>query len=331
MAMMINRRAFLGASAATGLGLLGGGCMQAMSGATGTASGATTRPFFRDGGPQIGLQLYTLGDEVAADLAATLARVAAIGYTEIQLPQLYGKTPREIRGWADAAGLRITSLHLPGAAFTPGTTAITLTSPPQAIIDVMGALGAREVAMPIMLFPPDMRPRAGEGFREMIVRAASAADVWHRTAAFLNEKGDALSRGSIRLSYHNHNMEFAPVGDTTGWDILVRETSPALVAFEVDVGWVATAGRDPVAVMRSITGRVSQLHVKDVAATNSVNFGLTMNPSNVGQGAQDWASILPAASAAGCDHFFLEQEPPFTGTRMQAVEQGYAYLAGLQA
>jgi sugar phosphate isomerase/epimerase len=281
----------------------------------------TPRAFFTEGGPKIGLQLYTLGDDVTADVAATLARVAAIGYREIQLPQLYGKTPRELRGWADAAGVQITSLHLPGMARGPG---LNLTSDAAAIADAMGTLGAREVAMPIMLFPTNFSPRTGEGMRDTIVRAVaeSGAALWQRTAAFLNERGAALARHGIRLSYHNHNLEFAPIGQTSGWDILARETDPALVSFEIDVGWVATGGRDPTTFLQALHGRISQLHVKD--------FGLSMSPATVGQGTQNWASILPAARAAGCQHFYVEQEPPFSIPRMTAVEQSFAYLAALR-
>jgi sugar phosphate isomerase/epimerase len=125
-------------------------------------------------------------------------------------------------------------------------------------------------------------------------------------------------------------LEFAPIGQTSGWDILARETDPALVSFEIDVGWVATGGRDPTTFLQALHGRVSQLHVKDVASTNPVNFSLSMNPATVGQGAQNWASILPAARAAGCQHFYVEQEPPFSIPRMTAVEQSFAYLAALR-
>jgi sugar phosphate isomerase/epimerase len=178
-----------------------------------------------------------------------------------------------------------------------------------------------------------MKPRPGEGMMAMIPRAFAEAgpDIWKRTAALLNERAAALKPMGITLGYHNHNLEFAPTGGTTGWDILMGESDPGLVFFEVDVGWVAAAGLDPVAFLRRHRGRVRWLHVKDLTADTVANFALAMKPTEVGSGKQDWARILPAAFRAGVRHFYVEQEPPFAMARMDAASKSYAYLAGLRA
>lgn len=293
------------------------------------AATAARRTFFQRVGLPIGLQIYTLGNEAGADLDATFAQVAGIGYREIELPSLYGRTPAAIRASADRAGLTIGSIHLPAQ----GTTGFALGAPAAEIAATLAALGTKRAVVPIAPFPRGATPKAGETRQAAIGRAftEAGADHWHRVAAQLNERGAALKQVGVELGYHNHNVEFAPLGRTTGWDILVRETDPALVHFEVDVGWIATAGLDPAAFLRRHRGRVKELHVKDVAAGNTANFGLSMKPAEVGSGTLDWAKILPAAYAAGVRHFYLEQEPPFAIPRIEAARKGHDFLAALRA
>ena len=317
----IDRRSLLAGMAAIG----------AM--ATMEQSASAAAPFFKRIGKPIGLQIYTLGDTVGKDVPGTFAQVSALGYREIELPSLFGHTPAEIRKAADAAGLAISSLHLVAAGTHGPMPGLSLTSEPAAIADAVGALGAKRVVMPIVIFPADFKPLPGESVQAAIGRSVTAAgpDLWKRTAALLNERGAKLAPLGVRVGYHNHNMEFAPLGATRGWDILANETDPKLVDFEVDIGWVATAGVDPVAFLTQQRGRVRQLHVKDVAAGNATNFALSMKPAEVGSGTLNWAKILPAALAAGVEHFYVEQEPPFTIPRIEAAKRSYDYLAKLSA
>lgn len=294
----------------------------------GRSLAAGRQPFFAGKERPIGLQVYTLGDEAGSDIDATFAQIAAIGYREIELPNLYGRKPAEVRAAADRAGLAIRSIHIAAQ----GTGSASLNGVPAQIAEAVTALGARRAAVPIAPFPADFRPQPGETMQAAIGRsfAAAGADHWRRTAALLNEKAAALKPLGVSLGYHNHNIEFAPVEDTTGWGILVRETDPRLVEFEVDTGWVATAGLDPAAFLHALRGRVTQLHVKDVAAGNTTNFVLAMNPAEVGSGTLDWAKILPAAQAAGVRHYYVEQEPPFTIPRIEAARKSYKFLSRLR-
>lgn len=322
MPQAIDRRSLLAGIAVTG----------AFSMIARSALAAPRGAFFQRIGLPIGLQVYTLGEEAGRDLDATFAQVAAIGYREIELPGLYGKKPAEVRAAAGKAGLAISSLHIPPVLRGMGG-GLTLGSAPAEIAEALGALGARRGVLPIAPFPENFRPRPGETMQATIGRTfgEAGADHWRRAAAMLNDKAAALKPLGIALGYHNHNIEFAPVGGTTGWDILVKETDPALVHFEVDVGWIATAGLDPAAFLRQHKGRVAQLHVKDVAAGNTPNFALAMKPAEVGSGTLDWAGILPAAHDAGVRHFYVEQEPPFAIPRIEAARKSYGFLAGLRA
>jgi sugar phosphate isomerase/epimerase len=320
MSVITDRRALLKGFAMTG--------MLASAG----ASAAPSKTFFERVKLPIGLQLYTLGEEPSRDLPGTLAKLAAIGYRDLQLPSLLGKTPIALRKAADDAGLKFSSIHLaPAGLGSPNT--FGLGSPPAQIADTLGILGVKQAAMPIMIFPPDFRPKPGETFQAAIGRSVSAAgaDLWKRTAALLNERASQLKPLGISLGYHNHNMEFAPIGSTNGWEILARETDPRLVSFEVDVGWVVAAGLDPVAFMRRYSGRVRQLHVKDVKPSTQTNYALLMDPTEVGSGKIDWARVLPAAYRAGCRNFYVEQEAPFAMPRIEAARKSFDYLVKLKA
>lgn len=306
--------------------------MGAMAAAASPGLAASPRHFFERVGRKIGLQLYTLGDAPQHDLEGTLAKVAEIGYRDIELPSLYGRAPAEIAAAAAQAGLSLSSLHVLGDEM-PGATSASLGGDLSKLVDEMGALGIAQAVLPIAPFPAGFRPSSMETFGKDIVAAIGkiGPDYWRRTAQTLNEKAAALQAHGIALGYHNHNLEFAKFGEDTGWSILARETDPALVHFEVDVGWVASAGLDPAAFLEEYSGRVSQLHVKDLMASVTPNVTISMDPAEVGSGRLDWAQILPAAHCAGVRNFYVEQEPPFTIPRMEAAAKSYEFLAQLRA
>jgi len=288
---------------------------------------AAPKGFFARRGLPIGLQLYTLGGVVGSDLEATMLRVGAIGYREVELPSYLGHKPAELRAVADKAGVKITSLHI-GAKSMGGSPGLDWE--PARLAADLKILGADSVVVPIAPMPAGGgRPNPGEEGGAFMSRVISSQgpDYWKGIAALLNERGAALAAEGLKLGYHNHNIEFAPLGGTTGWDILVKETNPKFVSFELDVGWVAAAGLDPVAMLRRLSGRVTKLHVKDLLATTQPNFALKMDPTEVGSGTIDWKRLLPAAYRAGVRHFYVEQEPPFKFDRLVSVAKNYAYLS----
>ncbi len=324
--MLIERRLFLGGAAA-----------MAMAGAItgGEALAAKGRSMFKRLGKPIGLQLYTLGDEPGKDPDGVFAKLATIGYRDLELPSLFGKTPAVLRAAADKAGVKFSSIHLAAMAGMPGgdAQALSLLSPTQKIVDDLGILGVKSAVMPIFALPADFREAPGANFQEKIANslAKAGADHWKKTAELLNEKAAALKPHGIRVGYHNHNLEFAPIaqangGSTNGWEILTSQTDAKLVDFEVDIGWVTAAGVDPIAILKKYSGRFRWMHVKDLKATTQTNYALKMDPTEVGSGKQDWARILPAARKAGVEHFYVEQEPPFSMSRMDAAAKSYAYL-----
>ena len=300
-------------------------------------TGCATTPgesgyFFERTGLPIGLQLYTLGPDVGKDLDASFAQVAEIGYRDIELPNLLGHSAADVRAAAQRAGLTISSVHVPLAAMGQ-SDGLTFAGDASPIADTLGELGARWAVAPIALLPADFRPDPGEDPIQSLARKMLAAgpDLWKRSAEILNRQGAALKPLGIRTGYHNHNVEFAPLGDTTGWDIIKSETDPGIVSFEIDLGWVTAAGLDPVAFLKRNSGRIGLVHVKDVAADNIAGHALSMNPAEVGDGTQAWDQLLPAAHAAGARHFYVEQEPPFSIPRIEAARRGFDFLSKLRA
>lgn len=321
---LVNRRSLLSALAATGaVALADAPALAAMRKTQGK------KPFFKRIGKPIGLQLYTLGDLPAKDMDGTLAKLAAIGFTDIELPNFYNRSPAELRAAADRAGVRYSSIHMnmPGP-FTGG--ALNLMSPAQQIADGLNVLGIRQVFLPLCPLPEGFSVPEGKSPQVAIGDAlrAAGADHWKKTAALLNERASALKPHGIALGYHNHNMEFAPLdGGVTGWEILQREVDPALVNFELDLGWTAAAGHDPAAELAKLKGRVKAVHVKDIKPSTKTNFTMGQDPTEVGSGMLQWSRILPAALAAGVEHFYVEQEPPFAMDRLAAVTKSHAFLS----
>lgn len=319
--MDLSRRRFMQALAASGAAApLAAACQTMPSG-----------PFFASRGAPIGIQLYTLADMLATNLEGAVAGVAKIGYTAVEIPSYMGKTPAQLRQLFDSHGVKCTAAHIgmsPGTAAAPG-----LRGDLGQLAADMHVLGATHIYAPSMPAPDDigLTPNADEGYG-FIVRVAEAmgVDRWKRFADELSTVGAKLKASGIGFGYHNHNYEFAQAGDRTGFDILVQESDPASVSFELDIGWAAAAGQDPVALFEKYSGRYTGVHIKDIKATTQPNIALKMDPSDVGAGRLDWKAILPAAYKAGVRNFFLEQEPPFDKPRLEAAENGYKFLSTLE-
>lgn len=308
----LHRRTFLAAGAAS----LGA----AVSGP------AAAAPFFARTKLPIGIQLYTVGPDATKDLDGTLQALGQMGYRTVELAGLYGRTPGEMRAALDKAGLKAPSAHIQGRGGEG-----SFSGDMGKLAQDLNTLGATTAIMPSP-YVPDHALAAAKGrsgadyFRAML--AAMTAEDWRMNARFLNEKAAALKSAGIRVGYHNHNVELAPLeGGPSGFEILLQETDPALVTFEIDVGWVAAAGIDPLALIRKHKGRFTLMHVKDLKATSKPNYDLAMDPTEVGSGKIDWAKLLPAAYAEGVRSFFVEQEAPFAFPRLQAAKISHDYLA----
>jgi sugar phosphate isomerase/epimerase len=262
-------------------------------------------------GKRPGIQLYTVRDALGADAPGTLKALHAIGYREVESFNLAGRGPRAFRGLLDDAGLACVSCHL---GFQDGDNG--------ALFDTAHALGARHAVSAGLFGAVKANPAGAD-------RAAFEA-----MARLANRIGAAAKRAGLSFALHNHNMEFRRFGDATGLDILLAQTDPALVGFEMDCGWVAVAGQDPAALLRAHPGRFPLLHIKDFVKPPAPRTAPGGPPGAIlGTGFVDYRPIFAAASklgSGGVQHYFVEQEGPFRAfTALQAARRDFAYLHAL--
>ena len=224
---------------------------------------------------QISLQLYTVREETARDMPATLREVAEIGYPAVEFG---GLAPQEVKTILDDLGLRASGAHIPIDSWEKD---------PETVIADMHTLECVHAIVPMV-------PREQRGDEASVARLAE----------HLNQWGEMCRRENLTFSYHNHDFEFAPLAGTTMWDVLVRETDPELVHLELDLYWIKYAGTDPEAVLRDVGDRVSLLHLKDMAPDD------TLSDLPVGEGTMPWTSLLEAAEAAGVEWYIAEQDNP---------------------
>lgn len=222
----------------------------------------------------IALQMYTLRDDAMKDLAGTFKAVAEIGYQAVELVGVPGLKATELRAMLDANGLRTDGMHV-GLDRLNGDLA--------GVVADLQTLGGAYVICPWL--PPAMR---------------GGADDYRRLAEQLNAFGKVCAEGGLRFAFHNHDFEFAKFGETTGMHIMLAETDPALVSFELDVYWAAYAGFDPVATITEFGSRAPLIHLKDLADDRFF--------AEVGHGTLDIPGILAAADAAGAEWFVVEQD-----------------------
>ncbi len=227
----------------------------------------------------IGIQLYSLRQEMAADFEGTLSTLAEIGFKEMEFAGYHGRTVAEVRGILDDLGLTSPAAHIQLAAIRQDL---------QREIEAAATLGQRYIVVPSL--PGD--ERSGDDYRGH--------------AETLNRAGEACKRAGIKMGYHNHAFEFDILEDgAIGFDILLEETDPELVDFEMDLYWIAEAGYDPIFYFLKYPGRFPMLHVKD----RDYSGGMV----DVGRGEIDFSTLFTYVETAGFQHFFIEHDNPSDG------------------
>jgi sugar phosphate isomerase/epimerase len=198
-----------------------------------------------------GIQLYTVGSDFSKDPPGTLKQVAQIGYTEVETAGFANLSPTQLRDLLKETGLRAPSAHLRFGIDDTGK-----------LLDDAKALGAEYAVSSVLMAKPPQAAGGVAGFLKSINQLQ--ADDFKAIAGLANEIAGKAKAAGLQYAYHNHNFEFRDLGGgLTGYDILLRETDPALVKFEADTGWMKVAGADPVALLRKYPQRYVMLHIKD--------------------------------------------------------------------
>jgi sugar phosphate isomerase/epimerase len=235
----------------------------------------------------IGLQLWSLREQLKQDVPGTLARIRAMGFTEVEGAGLWGRSAAELRAALDAASLRCQSAHMGFERLRD---------------DAAGAMAEAKALGASWVVCPWIPHEAG---RFGLEDARKAAEAFNRFGASAREAG-------LRFAYHCHGYEFVPAEGGLLWDRLVGATDPELVAFQIDVFHCYNGGGDPARTIRELKGRVPSLHLKDLKKAVAVKAGAaTAEPEvdvPVGSGQIDWPEVLKAAMAGGTSLYYVEDE-----------------------
>ena len=328
-----NRRTFLKQAAAAGGALLAGKIAERPASAfDGT-----------DWAKQPGLELFTVRDVLGKDFEATLAKVAAMGYKEVEPASGYGgMDPKQFRAVMDRYGLTMPSTHS-GASEGPdlektlegfqimGMKYTEISGPRGAGRGAGGGGGAGRA--PGAAGGPGGAGGAGRGPVGGGGRGAQPAmtvEAAKRNAAQLNEHGKIAKKFGMKMLVHNHTGEFAQLAesDLKQYDILLAETDPELVAMQLDIGWASVAGQDVLAMFRKSPGRYELWHVKDAMGLKGMDPKATMAERQraaalvpVGLGDVDYKTIFASAALSGMKHYCIEQDNASAwGDSMAAAE-----------
>jgi sugar phosphate isomerase/epimerase len=247
----------------------------------------------------MGIEMYSVRDELKKDPQGTVRAIAAMGYQGLEFYAPYFEwthaQAKEMKKLMDDLGIRCFSTHNDASYMSKEHI--------QNAIDLNLNLGSKYVVM------ASSQPKPG-------------LDGWKEIADALNSAEEILEGSGLKAGYHNHELEFKPVDGVRPMEVLAKNTKPS-VMLQLDVGTCLAAGSDPAAWIRSNPGRVRSLHVKDWSPDPGKGFSVLF-----GEGAADWKAIFAAAeSAGGAEYYLMEQE----GSRYPELETAKKCLEAYRA
>ena len=266
------------------------------------AQSVGTSPSFK--GP-VGLQIYSLREQIKQQGAPALDFAQAQGFVEVEigLESHYGLTAEAMKAALDARGLKPIAAHA-GLDFILNQTEKAVAEAKRFGVQYVGVAWA-----------PHKNPLDEQ-------QVLKIADGFNRAGKLLKEHG-------IQFFYHNHGFEFQPYKDGTLFDLLAQKTDPDLVKFEMDVLWVIHPGQDPVALLKKYPNRWALMHLKDLRKGVKGDFsgGTSLNNDvTLGSGQADYAAILKTAQEIGVKHFFIEDESPVV---LQQIPNSLKFLSSV--
>lgn len=282
----MHRRNFIKYTGLTGLGLMLG-----------------PQSMFAASGSDVGIQLYTLRNEIEKDLVGTLEQVAALGFSHVEFyptskGHLHGYSAAEFTKLLKLFGLNMHSMHIP----LKSESFYSVRNNFEKLLDMAGETGTKYLVCPYL----------SEEDRKTI-------DNYKVLAQEFNVAGKIAKGRGINFCYHNHDFEFKAIDGILPYDILLKECDKKYVNMEMDLYWVKKAGKEPVDYFKNYPGRFPLWHVKDMTGDERMTF------AEVGSGVIDFKEIFAMADTAGLKKFFVEQDK-CPGNPLESVEKSINYL-----
>jgi sugar phosphate isomerase/epimerase len=270
-------------------------------------------------GPPSGVQLFTVRDALGRDPRAALRQLREIGIVEAELyglngpdsTTLFGLPVRELKRAFDDNGIRVPASHIGGDLANAA-----------AIGEIARTLGIESL---IVALPSEFSRNVNGRFTMVPAENRAQLDT---LVGKLNRVGRDYRDQGLTFGYHNHHIEFMPIDGVVPYDYLMSNTDPSLVKIELDIGWLATAGMDPVEYLRRHAGRVISCHLKDYnpAIQSDIPQRKVVAP---GSGIVDFGAVLGAMNETGVEHGFVEidvSDDPFGDVR-----RGHEHLQMLKS
>ena len=235
----------------------------------------------------IGLQLYTVRDEIKMDVKGTIGRVASVGFNSVEVfgyesGHFFGLEPAAFSAILKQYNLKTPSGHYVMKDFLAKGDEDNLK---RTVADA-AKMGHEFFVVPYLT----------EDLRQSL-------DDYKKLAAHLNRAAEEAKSAGMQLAYHNHDFEFKDWGGgKNGFQILIAETDPALVSLEMDMYWITRAGLNPVDMIKANKGRIKMWHIKDMANTPEKEF------TEVGSGIINYKEIFKYKKESGMKYFFVEQD-----------------------
>jgi len=257
---------------------------------------------------KVGVQLYTVRDLMKDDFEGTVAKVAQIGYKEVEFAGYFGRTAQQVKDVLDKNGLKAPSTHVQYDE---------LDEKFPSVIEFSKAIGLEYIICPWI----------SEELRK-------SPDIWNQASEKFNKCGEQAKAAGMQFGYHNHWFEFLKTADgKLPYDELLKMCDPKLVKMEMDLCWISTTGTDPLKYFNEYPGRFPLVHVKDVktmpkiSTGGSQSFGDSVDLTSVGDGVINWKRIFAQSEKAGIKHYIVEHDRP--KDPIDSITKSYAYLSKL--
>ena len=250
---------------------------------------------------EFGLQLYTLRDDLPKDPKGILKQVASYGYKQVESFEgskgmFWGMTNKDFKAYMDELGMTIVSSHCDWTKDLDRKAA-----------------QAGEIGMKYLISP--------------YIGPQKTADDYKKFAERFNAAGDICKKNGLRFAYHNHGYTFVNVDGQMPQDILMQNTNPDTVDYQMDIYWVVTPGADPIAWLQKYPNRFRLCHVKD--RIKNAPSGEEDASTDVGTGSIDFSKVLKVAKENGMQYYIVEQERYDNSTPLKSAQAGANYLKQL--